>query len=153
MLACRAFPHLARLQGEENGTAGAGLRRCLEQFDGRGRWREKESRLGAALSYPLDHDALMLGAQWNGEGVRLAPIGPPEAWPDTQIVSTPLGNLAVRLERRSDAPVLHFDAAARFPVEVGLGDWAKRTSSRGRLVLRPFESKPLGEPQPAGSGV
>ena len=163
MLACRAFPHLARLQGGGgNGTVGAGLRRlrrCLEMCEAPRRLHNSSlrlgrlGRLGVALNYPLDHDALMLGAQWNGEGVRLEPIGPPESWPDTQIVYTPLGDLAVRLERRSDASVLHFDAAARFPVEVSLGDSAKRTFSRGRLVLRPFESKSLDKPQSADSGV
>jgi len=123
----RIYPEIARLQGTEDATTDAGMRRTLEVSTHPFEEWSKDGRLGNQLVHPIYHDALMLGARWTGEGVEIAPLGEPDMWPEQQVVETPVGNLMV--VREDDT--LRFEAETEFPVILQYRGVVVETTSQG----------------------
>ena len=134
-MGCRIYPELARLSDPQQETTQAGMRRCVEKAIMPLEEWGKPKRVGGYLISPIYHDALVLGARWTGEGVRLEPVGTPDLCPPEQVVFTPLGDLKVTVEQRGQTLLFRFDADAEFPVEVSYGGVLGRSSSRQTLEV------------------
>ena len=143
VLACRIYPLLARLQGHDDARTQAGMRECYDMYGKRFTNNHIDGRPGQAMYLPIEHDALMLGAYWTEQGVRIEPIGPIDQWPTEQTVDTPAGPLKIMIERLDESLMFRFESPALFDVEVGYGDWAGQTTSTGSLHLAPTGPAPL----------
>ena len=135
IMALRIYSQAARLQGHEDDVTRKGLDRALgtstpplEEWAVSGRY---------VMYYlnPIYADAMLLGARLAGEGVEIAPLGPPDTWPQERTVETPYGDLTVKLSHEAGAAVLSFEAERPFPVVVRYNGTVMETSSTGRCSL------------------
>ena len=135
VFATRLYTELARLQGAEDDATRAGYDRLLERAVPSLEEWAPSGRHGTHLIHPIYHDALVLGARWTGDGVRLEPLLGPELWAAEQTVNTPLGDLRIKVETDGARTRLRFEADAGFPVEINHNGWTGRTTSKGELDL------------------
>jgi len=133
-LALRAYPELLRLGGDE-GAARTGLDiayTCTQKPVAE--WTT-DGRPGDNFIHPRYHDALMLGATVEGDGIALNPLGDPAWWPAEQTVSTPYGKLTVLIEEHAGETIFRFSAVNLFPVMVRYEGQTVGTDSQGNACL------------------
>jgi hypothetical protein len=134
-MAMRIYTQLARLYPSERARCERGLARIPQHVPPT---QEEYGRLGRVtnnLVNPLYHDALLLGARVNGDGIEIAPAVSPRSLPPLQVVSTPFGDLTVNATAQGNETRLSFRAGKEFSIDVVVAGRSVRTSSNGNCVV------------------
>ncbi|MBI4025948.1 MAG: hypothetical protein HY360_13260 [Verrucomicrobia bacterium] len=113
------YPKMARLLGMEGDEMVLlGLRRSCQGITGPFEDCVAKSRIGHNLVIPLIHDALMMGARVNMQGLELTPLAVPDQWPPKMTVHTPWGELSVECQWDGKQAQMRFESAGDFPVTI-----------------------------------
>lgn len=134
-MAMRIYTQLGRIYPNERARVERGLKRVAEHeapsIEQWGSW----GRLSSNLVNPLYHDALLLGAKLRNDTIEISPLLPPRALPPQQTVSTPFGELTVKVATEGTTHHVTFDAPAEFSVEIVMDGKTTRTTSRGTITM------------------
>jgi hypothetical protein len=133
--AMRITTQMPRLRGSIDELTATNLKRTIDDDlldnDAWGR----HGRPGDNFVMPWYHDALLLGATWQGDGVTLAPLGDPTNWPAMQTVLTPRGELTVSTAIADGKVKFTFKAAEAFNITVKIGKATAKSTSTGSCEL------------------
>lgn len=135
MLAIRIYPQIARLYGGSDALVRSALDLAYRsRLADPAEWA-KSSRPGHSFINPHYHDSLLLGAQWSGSRLHLAPIGTAEQWPAEQRVDTPIGPVIVKTAPLGESFSLAFESSDTIPLTVHYRGATIETTSPGTCRL------------------
>ena len=134
MIAARIYPVLSRIWPKSSKQQDEGMQALYRHAEDQDAW----PREGRYCLFPLQigiHDAFVLGARLEGQGILIEPVGKPADWALQQVVDTPWGSLSVRARQRRGAVEFAFSAPEKFPIRICYQGKNGKSTSTGTCRL------------------
>lgn len=134
MIAARIYPVLSRIWPQSSKQQLEGMQVLYRHAQDQDAWFHD----GRYCLFPLQigiHDAFVLGARLEGQGILIEPVGKPADWALEQVVDTPWGSLSVRARQRRGAVEFVFSAPEKFPIRICYKGKTGKTTSTGTCQL------------------